>query len=110
VTTRVKRYGFALDAEHRLRSTIALARGKVTHWAVQLERLEPEEGWVWIARYDSAGGTVHRDRNRIAAHEPVALPDVAGKAVRAAVEDFKARAQEYTEGYLAAKAAGRAPW
>ncbi|WP_439332795.1 DUF7718 family protein [Thermus islandicus] len=35
-----------------------------------MDWLDLEEGrFVWVARYDTAGGGVHRDRNRIAPHE-----------------------------------------
>jgi hypothetical protein len=87
-----------------------MVAGKVSHWAVQLEWLDPDAGWTWIARYDTAGGIVHRDRNRIGAHEPVLLPANAGKAAREAVKDFKMNAKRYTEAYRAAKAAGRQAW
>jgi hypothetical protein len=106
----VKQHEDTLGLDHRVRVTLDLARGQVKHWAVQLEWLDPEEGWVWIVRYDTAGGKAHRDRNRIAAHEPVTLPPLAGKAIQAAKKELITRAEEYTEAYLAAKAAGRERW
>ena len=51
-------------------------------WATQLEWLDPEEDrWVWVVRYDTAGGKGHRDRNRLAAHAPVPLPESPGLAL-----------------------------
>jgi hypothetical protein len=69
-----------------------------------------EEHWVWVARCDTAGGTPHRDRNRIAAHEPVDLPQDPGKAARVAETDLARRAEEHIEAYRAAKAQGKEAW
>jgi hypothetical protein len=55
-------------------------------------------------------GTPHRDRNRIAAHEPVDLPQDPGKAARVAETDLGRRAEEYIEAYRAAKAQGKEAW
>ena len=97
--------------EARLRVTLEVERGRLLGWAVQLEWLDPEEGrWVWVARYDTAGGAPHRDRNRIAAHEPVDLPRDPGKAARVARADLAERAEEYIEAYRAAKAQGKEAW
>ncbi|WP_436410835.1 DUF7718 family protein [Thermus scotoductus] len=59
-----REFPFALD--RRLRLTLRVERGKLVAWAVQLEWFDAEEGrWVWVARYDTAGGRPHRDRNRL---------------------------------------------
>jgi hypothetical protein len=58
----------------------------------------------------SSGRTPHRDRNRIAAHEPVDLPQDPGKAARVAETDLARRAEEYIEAYRAAKAQGKEAW
>jgi hypothetical protein len=63
-----------------------------------------------VARCDTAGGTPHRDRNRIAAHEPVDLPQDPGKAARVAETDLARRAEEHIEAYRAAKAQGKEAW
>ena len=83
-------------------------REKLRSWAVQLEWWDPEDGrWVWVARYDTAGGRAHRDRNRVAAHEPVDLPEDPGRAAKVAEKELSQRAEEYIEAYGAAKAQGR---
>lgn len=52
--------------DYRIRVEWNVERGRLLSWAVQLEWLDPEEGrFVWVARYDTAGGLPHRDRNRI---------------------------------------------
>ena len=97
---------FAGEEKARLRTTLEVDRGKLLSWAVQLEWWDPEEeDWVWVVRYDTAGGRVHRDRNRIAAHEPVLLPLPvnSGQAVNWAKDDLRQRAQEYIQDYRAAK-------
>lgn len=80
------------------------------HWAAQLEWLDPNGGWVWIARFDTAGALPHRDRNRITHHEIVSLPKNPGRALQAATQDLRENAEMYNEAYLAAKAAGREAW
>ena len=87
-------------------------RGRLLSWAVQLEWLDPEEGrFVWVARYDTAGGLPHRDRNRIARHEPMPhLSPTSGGDLNRARDDLLARAWEYIEAYKAAKAEGREAW
>jgi hypothetical protein len=80
------------------------------HWAVQLEWLELGEGWVWIARYDTSGGHPHRDRNRIAKHEPVQLARNPGRAIQEAKQELETHYWRYTEDYQAAKATGRQAW
>lgn len=98
----------------RLRTTLEVARGKLVSWAVQLEWWDPEEDrWVWVARYDTAGGQGHRDRNRIASHEAVPLPRDPSQALNWARGDLRTQARRYLgqpEGYLeeyrAAKAQG----
>jgi hypothetical protein len=102
----VKQHLDAFDVDARIRVTIETSRGRVSHWAVQLEWHDPQEGWVWIVRYDTAGGSPHRDRNLIAAHEEVMLPTDPGRAIRVAKEILQARVKEYTHDYLAAKAKG----
>jgi hypothetical protein len=88
-----------------------LDRGRPRSWAVQLEWYDPEEErWVWVVRYDTAGGTPHRDRNRIAAHEPVDLPQDPGKAASVAETDLAEQAEEYIQAYRAAKAQGKEAW
>lgn len=95
----------------RIRTTLEVTKGKVLSWATQLEWLDPEEDrWVWVVRYDTAGGKGHRDRNRIAAHEPVPLPESPGKALNWAKRDLRSRAREYIEEYRAAKAQGKEAW
>jgi len=85
-----------------------LERGRPRSWAVQLEWYGPEEGRsVWVARYDTTGGVPHRDRNRSASHEPVALPQDPGRVARA---DLAERAEEYIEAYRAAKAQEKEAW
>jgi hypothetical protein len=106
----VRRREVVIGPDRRLRVTLEVERGKLRSWAVQLEWWDPEERWVWVARYDTAGGTPHRDRNRIAAHEPVDLPQDPGKAARVAETDLARRAEEYIEAYRAAKAQGKEAW
>jgi hypothetical protein len=107
----VRRREVLIGPDQRLRFTMELDRGRPRSWAVQLEWEDPEEeGWVWVARYDTSGGTPHRDRNRIAAHEPVDLPQDPGKAARVAETDLARRAEEYIEAYRAAKAQGKEAW
>ncbi|RTH06871.1 DUF7718 family protein [Thermus scotoductus] len=66
-----REFPFALD--RRLRLTLRVERGKLVAWAVQLEWFDAEEGrWVWVARYDTAGGRPHRDRNRLGTEHPKA--------------------------------------
>lgn len=85
--------------------------GRLRSWAAQLEWWDPDEGrWVWVARYDTAGGRAHRDRNRIARHEPVDLPEDPGKAAKVAEVELARRAEEYIEAYRAARAWGREAW
>ena len=60
---KTKSYVTNLSQQHRLRTTIEFERTTVSHWAVQLELYSPDaQSWVWIARYDTAGGSAHRDR------------------------------------------------
>lgn len=66
VTLRTHEY------RHRRAAGAASLAGRVQEWAVQLEWHDGEEGWV--ARYDTAGGRAHRDRNRLAAHLACGLP------------------------------------
>ena len=107
----VRRREVSIGPDRRLRFTIELERGRPRSWAVQLEWYDPEEGrWVWGARYDTSGGTPHRDRNRIAAHEAVDLPRDPGRAARVAEMDLARRAEEYIEAYRAAKAQGKEGW
>ncbi|MCS6867799.1 hypothetical protein [Thermus sp.] len=95
----------------RLRTTFRRQGGRLGDWGVQLEWYDPEErAWVWVARYDTAGGRPHRDRNRIAAHEPVPLPQDPAQALKAAQMDLRTRLEEYIEAYRAAKAQGRQGW
>ena len=102
----VRRREVLIGPDRRLRFTMELDRGRPRSWAVQLEWYDPEEeGWVWVARYDTSGGTTHRDRNRIAAHEPVELPQDPGKAARVAETDLARRAEKYI-----AKAQGKEAW
>ncbi|MFN3368452.1 MAG: hypothetical protein ACK4ZX_03455 [Thermus sp.] len=107
---RVRQYVedlLAGEEEARLRTTLEVARGKLISWAVQLEWWDPEEErWVWVVRYDTAGGRGHRDRNRIAAHEAVPLPGDPGQALKWAQADLRQQAQRYIEEYRAAKAPG----
>jgi len=98
------------DHDLRIRVTLDLERGRLVAWAVQLEWNDPEEGWVWVARYDAAGGRVHRDRNRIAPHEPVPLAPTSGADLGVAKEELRRNALAYIEGYRAAKAQGREAW
>ncbi|MFX9877902.1 hypothetical protein ABTP36_19815, partial [Acinetobacter baumannii] len=74
----------------RLRTTFYRRGTRMGDWGVQLEWEDPEEGWVWVARYDSAGGKPHRDRNRIAQHEALPLPPDPAEALKAAQEDLRA--------------------
>jgi len=107
----VRRREVLIGPDRRLRFTMELDRGQPRSWAVQLEWYDPEEERrVWVARYDTSGGTPHRDRNRIAAHEPVDLPQDPGKAARVAETDLARRAEEYIEAYRAAKAQGKEAW
>jgi hypothetical protein len=107
----VRRREVPIGTDRRLRFTMELDRGRPRSWAVQLEWEDPEEErWVWVVRYDTAGGTPHRDRNRIAAHEPVDLPRDPGKAARVAETDLTEQAEEYIEAYRAAKAQGKEAW
>lgn len=100
-----------LDHDLRIRVTLDLERGRLVAWAVQLEWWDPEEGrWVWVARYDGAGGRVHRDRNRIAPHEPAPFASTSGTDLRAAKEELRRNALAYIEAYRAAKAQGREAW
>ena len=94
----------------RLRTTFYRRGTRMGDWGVQLEWEDPEEGWVWVARYDSAGGKPHRDRNRIAQHEALPLPPDPAEALKAAQEDLRAHLEEYIEAYRAAKAQGRQGW
>jgi hypothetical protein len=105
-----RQYVDEFDYRYRLRVTTETYRGKLLSWAAQLEWLSPEEGWVWIARVDTAGGQPHEDRNRIAAHQVVELPSEPGQALRAAIDLLKARGEEYTEAYKAAKTLGKEAW
>ena len=107
----VRRREVPIGLDRRLRFTMELDRGRPRSWAVQLEWEDPEEErWVWVVRYDTAGGIPHRDRNRIAAHEPVDLPQDPGKAARVAETDLAEQAEEYIEAYRAAKAQGKEAW
>ncbi len=100
-----------IGLDRRLRFTMELDRGRPRSWAVQLEWYDPEEErWVWVVRYDTAGGTPHRDRNRIAAHEPVDLPQDPGEAAKVAETDLAEQAEEYIQAYRAAKAQGKEAW
>ncbi|GAB1858762.1 hypothetical protein MHTCC0001_36030 [Flavobacteriaceae bacterium MHTCC 0001] len=100
-----------IGPDRRLRVTLEVEQGKLRSWAVQLEWWDPEEGRpVWVARYDTAGGRDHRDRNRIASHEPVDLPEDRGEAARVAERELSLKAEEYIEAYRAAKAQGRKAW
>ena len=104
----VRRREVVIGPDRRLRVTLEVERGKLRSWAVQLEWWDPEDGrWVWVARYDTAGGRAHRDRNRVAAHEPVDLPEDPGRAAKVAERELSQRAEEYIEAYRAAKAQGR---
>jgi hypothetical protein len=89
----VRRREVLIGPDRRLRFTMELDRGRPRSWAVQLEWYDP-----------------HRDRNRIAAHEPVDLPQDPGKAARVAETDLARRAEEYIEAYRAAKAQGKEAW
>ena len=104
----VRRREVVIGPDRRLRVTLEVERGKLRSWAVQLEWWDPEDGrWVWVARYDTAGGRAHRDRNRVAAHEPVDLPEDPGRAAKVAEKELSQRAEEYIEAYRAAKAQER---
>ncbi len=97
--------------EARLRVTLETDRGRLVSWAAQLEWLDPEEGrFVWVARYDTAGGRVHRDRNRIAQHEATPYLPWDPRGLEMARRDLREGAREYIEGYRAAKAQGREAW
>jgi hypothetical protein len=103
----IRQYVDAFAPNHRIRVTTETAKGKLSHWAAQLEWRDPDEGWVWVARFDTAGGKPHRDRNRIAHHEFVSLPERPGKALRTAADNLKAEVEAYTGAYQVAKATGR---
>lgn len=79
-------------------------------WAAQLEWLDADGDWVWIARFDTAGGSPHRDCNRIARHEEAELPHDPGQALRVATHNLRTSAEAYTEAYQVAEAAGRDAW
>ena len=98
--------------EYRIRVEWNWERGRLLGWAVQLEWLDPEDGrFVWVARYDTAGGTPHRDRNRIARHEPMPhLSPTSGAHLNWARDELQRHAWEYIEAYKAAKAEGRPGW
>jgi len=101
----------AVGLDRRLRTTRILLRGRMVAWAAQLEWWDPEEGrWVWVARYDTKGGRPHRDRNRIAPHEEVSLPEDPGRALNWAEKDLLDHMEGYIEGYRAAKAQGKEAW
>ena len=101
---KTKSYVTNLSQQHRLRTTIEFERTTVSHWAVQLELYSPDaQSWVWIARYDTAGGSAHRDRHLIAGHEAIALPEPASSAIAAAQQDLSKHASAYTDAYLEAK-------
>jgi len=54
----VRRREVLIGPDRRLRFTVELDWGWPRSWAVQLEWYDPEEErWVWVARYDAAGGT-----------------------------------------------------
>lgn len=104
-----REFPFALD--RRLRLTLRVERGELVAWAVQLEWFDAEEGrWVWVARYDTAGGRPHRDRNRLARHETVSLPKDPGRALKVAQGELLVRSEEYIEAYRLAKAQGKEAW
>lgn len=100
----------AVGLDRRLRTTRTLLRGRMVEWAAQLEWWDPEEGWVWVARYDTKGGRPHRDRNRVAQHEEMPLPEDPGKALSWAERDLLDHMEGYIEGYRAAKAQGKEAW
>ena len=107
----VRRREVVIGPDRRLRVTLEVEQGKLRSWAVQLEWWDPEEGrFVWVTRYDTSGGRVHRDRNRIASHEPVDLPEDPGEAARVAERELSLKAEEYIEAYRVAKAQGREGW
>ena len=99
------------EHEARLRITLETERGRLVSWGAQLEWLDPEEGrFVWVARYDTAGGRVHRDRNRIARHEPTPYAPEDPEGLTMAQRDLRERAREYIEGYGVAKAQRKEGW
>ncbi|MFZ5993232.1 MAG: DUF7718 family protein [Deinococcota bacterium] len=76
--------------EYRVRTTLERTKGSPGSWATQLEWYDPEEErFVWVVRYDTAGGTPHRDRNRVARHEPT------DRDLKGAQEDLAENAAQY---------------
>jgi hypothetical protein len=90
---------------YRLRVTRETERGKMFHWAAQLQWFDGES-WLWLARLDTAGGKANLDRNLIARHQEVSLPEDPGKALDLAKRHLRKRHKAYTRAYLAAKAEG----
>lgn len=87
--------------EYRVRTTLERTKGSPGSWATQLEWYDPEEErFVWVVRYDTAGGIPHRDRNRVARHEPT------DRDLKGAQEDLAENAAQYIEKYREASARG----
>ncbi len=102
--SETKQYVVSINHNQRLRTTISKSnQDKHIDWAVQLEFDSPDMGWEWIARYDTAGGNAHRDRNLIAQHEAITFSSNPGVAIQTAQKDLSLRAIEYIEAYLEAK-------
>ncbi len=96
----IEEFGSSLGP-FRIRTKMEPMKGPVIqHWAVQLEWWDPEAGrWIWIARYDTAGGKPHRDRNGFASHEAVDLPKEPGQALRKARQDLLDNAERYIQAF-----------
>ena len=61
---RVNTYLISLRPDLRLRIHIESEKGLTVHFAITLECELAENDWRAVVRYDTTGGTVHRDRLR----------------------------------------------
>lgn len=102
---KVITYTYFIRADARIRVWLEDDAGQITHFAVSLEyEVELGEGdWRAVARYDTTGGTVHRDRLRpngtyLTHREPTRL----GSTLDQAIENAKVELSERADAYLGA--------
>jgi hypothetical protein len=90
----------------RVRVHIKSDAGRLTHFAVTLEHELSPGDWRPVARYDTTGGAVHRDRlnpdgTYLAHREQVRLGTDFDAALVYAREELIMHAERYVSNYLA---------
>jgi hypothetical protein len=102
----IDKYLMEFTLTERVRVYIKSEASRLTHFAVTLEHELAPGDWRPVARYDTTGGTVHRDRLKpdgsyLAHRERVRLGADLDAALVYAREELITHAERYVSDYLA---------